>query len=132
MRLLLAVIVIAGCERGSKPAPGKLDSPVAAARCEAAAMRAKDADALLACFHPDLRNDARRELQQRHEPFDWSGHAQELDKLEHATLDQFTIKPMPPERAAFGDQIASLRFQKDSLDVVHAKDGNWYIVDTGL
>jgi len=33
---------------------------------------------------------------------------------------------------AYGDQMASIRFERDSFDVVHFTDGNWYIVDTGI
>lgn len=129
MRLVPAISFIALVACDKQPA-GALASPVEAARCEAKAIRAKDFAVLRPCLLPEIREVADSEI--RRHPIDWSAFGVELDKLEHATAADFKVEPMPAKHANVGDQIASLRFERDSLAVVHAKDGHWYIEDTGL
>lgn len=127
MRTLLAVVALLGCERTRTT---DLDSPVAAAQCEARAIRAKNVDALLGCMHPLVRESAKGEIA-GHAP-DWTKFETQLPRLEQASATDFVTQPVPSDHGNYGDQMASLRLDRDSLQVVHTKDGRWYIVDTGL
>ena len=129
MRCALSILLgTLGCARAETPPP--LDSPVAAARCEARAIRSRDAAVLVACMHPMMRDRARRELA-RGEP-EWASFEAHLGRLEQASESDFSLTPAPQDRRTFGDRVAELPLDRDSLTVVRAADGRWYIVDTGL
>jgi hypothetical protein len=124
--LLLIPFALAACHKHSA-AP---DSPVAAARCEAAAIQAKDFAVLAPCVLPELRDDLAAVAAQ--DRIDWAKYSAEQAKLEAAKPEDFQIRAVPDKDRAHGDQLASLKLGKDSLDVIHAPDGHWYIVDTGF
>jgi len=124
-RPVLAIIILAGCNRGDK---AMASSPVEAARCEAAAIRARSFAQLKPCLLPVIRDEAERQAAR----IDWSKLGDAAAKLEAAVAGDFTIEPTPEGKQAYGDQVASLPLGRDSLEVVHATDGRWYIVDTGL
>ena len=109
---LVLLVVLLGCERAR---PAALDSPVAAARCEASAIRSRDVTAWLACIHPNIRDEANRELAR--EKLDWARFETQLTKLDHASASDFKITDPPPNRAEFGDKVAELRLDEDSLEV---------------
>jgi len=123
MRLLVLGALVAGCSHSKGP-----DSPVAAARCEAAAIRAHSFARLKDCLLPVIRDEAERQAAR----VDWSKLGDVAQKLETAAESDFTIEPTPDGRRAYGDQVASLPLGHDSLEVVRTGDGSWYIVDTGF
>jgi hypothetical protein len=123
MRTALLLLV---CACSSKPTGA--DSPVAAARCEAAAIRARSVAQLKQCLLPVIRDAAEHEGAK----IEWDKLGDAAAKLEAATEKDFTIEPTPEGKSEYGDKVASLPLGHDSLEVVHAKDGSWYIVDTGI
>jgi hypothetical protein len=123
MRLLVLGGLVAGCSHSKGP-----DSPVAAARCEAAAIRAHSFARLKDCLLPVIRDEAERQAAR----IDWSKLGEAATKLEAAAAKDFAIEPTPEGKQTYGDQVASLPLGHDSLEVVHTGDGSWYIVDTGL
>lgn len=128
MRYFLALIVaLAGCERS---APKPAESPVAAARCVARAVRAEDASALITCMHPTLRAKAQQRIAKG--PIPWSRFQAQVEKLERAEAGDFTMKPIPKDAVELGSEVAELRLEDDSLAAVRTRDGYWYVVDTGL
>ena len=60
-----------------------------------------------------------------------AGTKQTSAPLASVTDAQFTVQPMPADKASLGDQRASFRLERDGFEVVR-KDGRWYIVDSGL
>ena len=127
MRLLVFALLV-GCGRSDGGAP---KSPVEAARCEAAAIRAKDISRLRPCVLPALRGDLEAQAK-RHGGIDWSKFEVHVAKLQAAKARDFHVELLPESKRQYGNELASLELGRDSLDVVHAKDGHWYIVDTGL
>jgi hypothetical protein len=130
-RALICVLIAAGCTKAGAPGDLDLSTPVAAARCEAGAIRAKDAARWKACWHPDTPGLDAEMAKAASKPGFWDRAAKGLPMLERATAADFKIEPMPAERAAWGDQHASLRLVDDSLELAR-KDGRWYIVDSGV
>lgn len=126
MKRALVSIVLASCSHGGKGSGP--DSPVAAARCEAGAIRAHSFTRLKDCLLPVIRDEAERQAAR----IDWSKLGEAATKLEAAAAKDFTIEPTPDGKQTYGDQVASLPLEHDSFEVVHATDGRWYIVDTGL
>jgi len=127
MRMVFLTILV-GCSSSSGGAP---NSPVEAARCEAAAIRAKDFARLRPCLLPEIRDETEAQAKRRG-AIDWSKFTEEAAKLEAATASDFHIAPLPEGKRQYGTEVASLTLGKDSLEVVHAADGHWYIADTGL
>ena len=129
--MMLVGLAVVGCSK--RPADPDLSSPVAAARCQVAAIKAKDAGAWIACFHPAIREDANRELAKAaaKKPDFWERAATDSAALENLKEADFTIGPMPEDKASYGDKRASFRLGKDSFEVV-LQGGRWYIADTGI
>jgi hypothetical protein len=125
---IVVLALLASCSSAGGGAP---TSPVEAARCEAAAIRAKDFARLRPCLLPEIRDETEAQAK-RHGAIDWSKFTEEAAKLEAATASDFQIAPMPEGKRQYGTEIASFKLGKDSLEVVHAADGHWYIGDTGL
>ena len=125
LRLVALVVLVSACSHGGTGSGP--DSPVAAARCEAAAIRARSFARLKDCLLPVIRDEALRQAAR----VEWSKLGDVAQKLEAAAASDFTIEPTPEGKQAYGDQVASLPLGRDSLEVVHTA-GGCYIVDTGL
>ncbi len=121
------------CQRGgsSGPAEDPHASPEAAARCQVAAFKAKNAEAFLECVHPDLRADFRGELDEveRKGPEFWIEGASKMKPLETAKASDFQMQAMPSGQESYGDQLAVYRFAEHGKIEVVRKDGKWYVVD---
>lgn len=120
----LTVFAIPGCKTGGKV---DLSKPEGAARCQAAAIRAKNTDQWVACFHPELRDEVRQELGS----VNWAeleSYAQWLEELETA---DFELRDVPDERAQWGDKVARIEREADDFVVIQ-RDGTWLVLDTGL
>jgi hypothetical protein len=131
MRIALVLMVVGGC---TKSKSADLSTPEGAARCQHAAITAKSVEAWSICFHPKLRSDVKAELAKKAvEPGFWSKTTELARPFATVKGADFTLKPLPPERADWGDQQASYRLpsDQDAFDVVRS-EGRWYVVDTGI
>jgi hypothetical protein len=131
MRIVMAVMLVGGC---GKSGGVDLSTPQGAARCQHAAIKAKSVETWATCFHPKLRNDVKAELAKKAaEPGFWSKTTELAKPFASVKSADFVMKPLPPERADWGEQLASYRLpsDQDAFDVVRS-EGRWYVVDTGI
>jgi hypothetical protein len=124
------VVVAAGCEKKPSTPTIDLSTPDAAARCQLAAIRAKSLDQWLPCMHPKIRDGMKAEARKLTPQF-WTSAAEHAAPLDGVKASDFTLSPIPAGKEDLGDQVASFRLDKDSLELVR-KDGRWYIADTGI
>lgn len=127
------MVVFGGaCEKASSTAPD-LSTPAGAARCQVAAIAAKDVERWVPCWHPAFASKVKKELAREvSEQADFWQHAKtSAAPLAKVTDAQFTTKAVPADKASFGDQSAQFQLDRDSFEVVRLK-GRWYIVDSGI
>lgn len=130
---LVLFLLGTACQNGGASGPGEDPhaSPEAAARCQAAAFKAKNPEGFLECVHPDLRASFRAELDEieRKGPEFWIEGAMKMGPLEKAKASDFKIEPIPAGQEKFGDQLASYRFREHGKIEIVRKGGKWYVVD---
>jgi hypothetical protein len=129
-RIAITLALLGACDKSS-PAE-ELTTPDAAARCQLIAIRAKSIERWKTCLHPVIRDEADAALHRKAKRADfWSQMTERAAPLVGVKQADFTLEPVPADKAHLGDQAASFRLAKDSFHVVR-KDGRWYIVDTGI
>ncbi len=127
----LTFALLMACDKAGPAAPD-LGSPAAAARCQVAAIEAQSTERWAACWHPAVRGSVKVEMSRKTLRADfWVRAKQTSAPLASATDAQFTMHPMPADQASLGDLRASFRLERDGFEVVR-KDGQWYIVDSGI
>lgn len=130
--VMVTFAVLGGCN--SKSGTVELSTPDAAARCQVAAIRAKDLGRWTTCWHPRLRAELETKLSAKTaEPGTWDKLAKKAAPLEHVKAADFTLAPIPPDMKEWGDQRASYRMpdDSDSFELVR-ENGRWFVVDSGI
>ena len=129
---VLLVLVTAACKKEPTWEPD-LSTPDAAMRCEVVSIRTEDLAALRSCMHPAVRDVFDREAAPRAKaPGFWNEMKDRAKPLEQAIPSKLVEGPVPAEKSDYGDRAASYRLGHDSFEAIRAKDGKWYVVDTGI